>query len=238
MIERDLQTLADEYVIGLLDEAERIMVEERLADDPTFKAAVADAHDRFLEIDLTERPLPVAAETWERIDASLDQPGSAYQDETIIPFAQAKPIAASSSRPWKLATLAAVAASLVLALGLGWQITRPAPLVVAVLLDSEGEPNVLIEAFADDRARVVPLGEIDIPKGSILEVWTLPDVPDAKPVSLGQLDQVRTRRLQGPDLPIPQKGQLYEITIETVGGSPTGLPTGPIVGKGFAKQRL
>lgn len=33
-------------------------------------------------------------------------------------------------------------------------------------------------------------------------------------------------------------GQLYEITLEPSGGSPTGRPTGPIQVKGFAKSPL
>ncbi|MGI9506729.1 MAG: anti-sigma factor, partial [Geminicoccaceae bacterium] len=187
MTDRDLQTLADEYVVGLLDEMERGAVEARLADDQAFVAAVADAQDRFLEIDLTEPPRPVAPESWQRIEASLDAtlPELGDRDDTIIPFERPRVQPAASNWPWKAAALAAAAASLILALSFGWQISRPAPLVVAVLLDSDGEPGVLIEAFADNAARIVPLGRIDIPEGKTLEVWTLPDVPDAKPVSLG-----------------------------------------------------
>lgn len=240
MTSPDLLTLADEYVIGLLDDADRRKADHRLAEDSDFAKAVADARERFLDVDLTESPEPLTAESWARIEAKLDIPlPEPSRDElTVVPLRRPLPSTEPSSRPWKVATLAAVAASLVLAFGLAWQISRPAPLVIAVLLDSQGEPSILIEAFDDDRTRVVPLDDFDIPRGKTFEVWTLPDVPEAKPVSLGQLDRMQTRRLQGPDLPEPRKGQLYEITIEPEGGSPTGLPTGPIVGKGFAKTTL
>lgn len=240
MTQPDLHTLADEYVVGLLGEAETEAVERRLATDPDLADAVADARERFLEVDLTETPLATTSDSWQRIVARLNA-GSAMadaDDATILPFTKPTDMAAPSKGPWKVTAFAALAASLLLAVGLGWQISRPAPLVIAVLMDGEGEPRALIEAFADNRARVTPLGNIDVPEGQTLEVWTLPDVPDAKPVSLGRLDQVRTLKLHGPDLPLPQSGQLYEITIEQEGGSPTGLPTGPIVGKGFAKFRL
>ncbi|MGI9484542.1 MAG: anti-sigma factor [Geminicoccaceae bacterium] len=240
MIGPDLLTLADEYVIGLLDDADRRKADHRLTEDPDFAKAVADARERFLDVDLTESPQPITAESWARIEAKLDipLPEPSRDDMTVVPLRRPLPSTEASSRPWKVTALAAVAASLVLAFGLAWQIGRPAPLVIAVLLDSQGEPSILIEAFDDDRTRVVPLDDVDIPQGKTLEVWTLPDVPEAKPVSLGQLDRMQTRRLRGPDLPEPRKGQLYEITIEPEGGSPTGLPTGPIVGKGFAKTTL
>jgi anti-sigma-K factor RskA len=55
------------------------------------------------------------------------------------------------------------------------------------------------------------------------------------PISMGLLPGPGTSVLTGPSLPDPKPDQLYEITIEPPGGSPTGRPTGPIVGKGFAK---
>ena len=67
-----------------------------------------------------------------------------------------------------------------------------------------------------------------------MQVWTLPS-QDMGPVSLGLLDAARSAVLDGPDLPQPREDQLYEITVENEGGSPTGRPTGPILVKGFAK---
>ena len=52
---------------------------------------------------------------------------------------------------------------------------------------------------------------------------------------LGLLEAARSVVLEGPDLPQPREDQLYEITVENEGGSPTGRPTGPILVKGFAK---
>lgn len=57
-------------------------------------------------------------------------------------------------------------------------------------------------------------------------------------MSLGLLDTGRSRTLTIDGLPSPNAQQLYEITSEPAGGSPTNLPTGPILGKGFAKEPL
>lgn len=238
MTGRDLQTLADEYVVGLLDEAEIQAVESQLASDPDLEQAVIAACERFLEVDLTAAKVDVRDDSWLRIVGRLKE-APPSMDADVIPFTQRlRTDAPPSNTSWKATAIAAMAASVLLAFGLGWLASQPDPLLIAVLVDGKGDPRALVEAFADDRARVVPLGDIDVPAGQTLEVWTLPDVPDAQPVSLGRFDRVRSLDLQGPDLPMPKTGQLYEITIEQAGGSPTGLPTGPIVGKGFAKPRL
>ena len=112
--------------------------------------------------------------------------------------------------------------------------TRLEPQVVAILMNSEGEPVVMIEDFGNDTAKVVPLIDLAVADDRSLQLWTLPSA-DTGPVSLGVLDGWETATVSGPDLPGPAEEQLYEITVEPLGGSPTGKPTGPIIGKGFAK---
>lgn len=143
-----------------------------------------------------------------------------------------------SARRALLGLWAGLAALALLAAGFGARgVLAPTPLVVAVLLDAQGAPVAIVEDFGDARARVTPLVEVALPAGRTFEVWTLPD-PAKGPVSLGTLARAASATLRGPDLPRPQREQLYEITIEPAGGSPTGRPTGPIVGKGFAKVPL
>ena len=57
-------------------------------------------------------------------------------------------------------------------------------------------------------------------------------------MSLGVLEGTRAARLAFGDLPDPGAEQLYEVTLEPQGGSPTGRPTGPIIGKGLAAPQL
>ncbi|WP_349017687.1 anti-sigma factor [Rhizobium sp. 32-5/1] len=142
----------------------------------------------------------------------------------------------NSEGRWRRAALAGMAASLLLALGLGFSlIMRPEPQVVAVLVNDAGEPLVLVEDFGNASARITPLAEFAVPEGRVMQVWTLPS-KEMGPVSLGLLPRSETMTLDGPELPRPQEAQLYEITLEQAGGSPTGRPTGPILVKGFARQ--
>ena len=52
------------------------------------------------------------------------------------------------------------------------------------------------------------------------------------------MDRARTLELPLKDLPPPGPDQLFEITLEPAGGSPTGRPTGPILFKGNTTQTL
>lgn len=233
----DVLELADEYVVGLLDPAEEAEVEARLADDTELAAAVDAARTRFLELDLTAAPAAPAPAIWSRIEAQIE----GRIGERASPVAPLRPPVRTAptprrAPPWRRAAMAAMAASVVLAAGLGWQLSQPRPVMIAVLIDAGGEPRALVEAYADDTARVTPLGDLDIPAGRTMQLWTkLPD-EGAVPISLGLLTEVEARRLAGPDLPAPRPGQLYEITFEQEGGSPTGGPTGEILGKGFARM--
>lgn len=229
-----LRELADEYVIGLLGEDEARAVETRAEKDAELAAAIDDARDRFVEIDLAETPSAVPETVWNGVLSRLD----AGENETVVPIGRARRVRTPVAAYWKQVAQAGIAACLLLAVGVGWMAMQPAPEFVAVLLDSDGEPQAVIEAFADDRVTVLPLENFDVPAGRTLQVWTKRNEPDAQPVSIGLMEQIRRLRLRGPDLPPPDEGQLYEITIEQEGGSPTGLPTGPIVGKGYAKHAI
>lgn len=128
-----------------------------------------------------------------------------------------------------------MAASLILAFGLAWNLTRKVePVVVAVLLNEAGEVQAVVEDFGNDTATIRLLADFTVPAGKTIQVWTLPS-REMGPMSLGLLEDTHSTRLSGSALPRPHDAQLYEITLERAGGSPTGRPTGPILAKGFAK---
>lgn len=236
----DIPALADEYVLGLLDPAEEASVEARLSREPQLAAAIGSARDRFVELDLAAEPMAVPVGLWDRIVADLgSQPSAPAKEsrtpEPIVAATAAEAANDNAASPWRGRALAAMAASVLLATGLGVSLTRtPEPVVVAVLVSATGEPQALVEDFGDASARVTPLVDFEVPQGRTMQVWTLPSA-DLGPVSLGLLGAARSALLDGPELPRPKADQLYEITLEQEGGSPTGRPTGPILVKGFAK---
>ena len=223
--------LAGDYVLGLLDEDARAHFLQLAAADLELQAIADRLAARMAALDATAAPAPLSDELWSRIEARLDQP--ALEPPTNIHAFSTK----QRARPplWL-----PMAASVLVALGAGYLAgtltsREPQPTVIAVLLnEADASPAVIIEAFADNSVRLVPLDSFAAPQGQVLEVWTLPD-QQTGPVSLGTLRQAADQRLTGPNLPLPNPGQLYEITLEPEGGSPTGRPTGPILVKGFAK---
>lgn len=237
MNDDDLDILTDEYVLGLLDEGEREEVERQLAAEPLLRAALERSRRRYLDIDLGARPLATPEGLWTRIagrlgeaeiDAPPPLPGRILRSEPAnLPH---------PPRSWlrrHLATGIAAGVGLFLGAVVGREALQPDPVVLTVLVNEAGVPLAVVEDFGDAQARVRFVAEVIVPEGRQMQVWTLPSA-ERGPVSLGVLEGPAGQLLRGPDLPLPAQGQLYEITMEQLGGSPTGLPTGPIVAKGLA----
>ncbi|MGV1917785.1 anti-sigma factor [Rhizobium sp. 22-785-1] len=226
----DIPNLADDYVLGLLDTNEAREIEHAMERDPEMRAAIAASRDRFLPIDLSATPQPVSADLWQRIEAALPSQDN-HSPVTVRQVAND-----NSARRWKFATFASLAATLLMAVGLFYTLTRSVePLVIAVLVNDKGDILAVVEDFGNEEASVRLLADFAIPRDKTIQVWTLPS-RDVGPVSLGLLDDGRSSSLQAPSLPKPRADQLYELTLEQSGGSPTGRPTGPILAKGFARM--
>ena len=237
----DLTGFADDYALGLMSPAAAELFEAVMATDPALAERVAHIRDALIPLDLSATPqtLPTgfAARVQDRLaHVAQDHPPASPAhmlgvDPTAPPMAANLP--AAPVRRW----MAGIAAALVLgvALGFGGAMQRPEtqPVVMAVLLDDAGVPRAVVSDYGNDTAQIRFVADIDVPQGFSLQTWTLPSA-QMGPQSLGVLDGPRATLLQGPDLPDPGNNQLYEITLEPEGGSPTGRPTGPIIAKGLA----
>jgi anti-sigma-K factor RskA len=226
--------LAGEYVLGVLEDSERAAFERQLARDPALRALVARWQQRFAELDGSAALLAVPAMLWNRIERSLAEPrrtpvvaGSSFTERLWM-----------SLGFWRAAGFAGMAATLALVVAVGVLAGRatPQPLVIAVLQTGDATPGAIVEAFGDGSVVVVPLRELEVPAGRTLQVWTLWDKARG-PVSVGLIDRARRARFDVPAYPA-RREQLYEITLEPEGGSPTGRPTGPVLMKGLATTPL
>ncbi|MBZ4690207.1 MAG: anti-sigma factor [Cereibacter sp.] len=218
----DPREMADDYVLGLMEPLEAVRFEARMEREPALARAVAQARDRLLPLDLSAPEAALPPGFVERVRAAIAA-------EPPAPAAANLP--GPPARRWVPALAACV--GLLAGLVLGWQRPEPEPLVIAVLLDDRGVPQAMVEDYGDDTAQVRFLADVAVPPDRTMQVWTLPSA-EMGPVSLGILTEAAATRLEGPPLPRPAGQQLYEITLEPLGGSPTGRPTGPILGKGRA----
>ncbi|MFN3868946.1 MAG: anti-sigma factor domain-containing protein [Hyphomicrobiaceae bacterium] len=241
----NLDEIAGEYVLGVLSDAERVAFEDRIARDADARAALARVRERFLELDVTAAPLPPSQALWQRIERTIEAlrptvAGDGAADIVDLSDRRGKrqtssPAMATPTRRGFWQGFAAASVLAFVAGGVGtYRLLQQRPRMIVVLLDANAQPISIVETFEGQRIRIVPLVDISPPPGKALQVWTLPN-RDMGPVSMGLMPGPTVTTLVGPDLPTPVPEQLYEITIEQEGGSPTGKPTGPIVGKGFAK---
>jgi anti-sigma-K factor RskA len=217
---------AAELALGVLEGDERAAALRRSLADRGFAAEVKRWRARFDELhaDWTAEPPPSGGLA--RLEAALD-------DSAQTDFARA------ASR-WRFAALAA---SLVAAILLAFLVVRPptdegqsparthAALLLAILQPAAGsEPIAAAYDAASNRLSVAPATLAGADKSA--EVWVI--AAGAKPRSLGLLAPGRTTRIAVPGNLAPlltQRAQLA-ISVEPLGGSPTGQPTGPVVASG------
>jgi anti-sigma-K factor RskA len=258
-----IDELAIDFALGLAEGSELERAERLLQTDNNFATDVRYWQERMSEIDKTapersafperpaapERPAsperPATTLSWESIEQAIEKNAA----PTVTPASTFPPSKPSNQGIlaglweaigfWRPAAIAGAFASLLLTVGLVSQLQRSVtqPVYVAVLQTGESRAAAVVNAYADGTVTLVPLETIGVPQGRILEVWTL-QTRERGPVSIGRMDQARSLKLDLKSLSKPDVGHLFEITVEPVGGSPTGRPTGPILMKGLASTAL
>jgi anti-sigma-K factor RskA len=246
MTGEERERLAAEYVMGLLERDEQQEAERLAASDAAFQSAVASWQARFLELDETAPPAPLGDDLWQRISHNLSTaavetaPAKAEARSPVVP----DPLNAfravwRSLAFWRVAGLTASFATLALAVGLGVVAERSAraPVLIAVLLTDANQPAGVINAFANGQAQLVPFAGMQIPAGRAFEVWAIPG-PNQNPISVGVVTEPRSQRLNLQRVPSLSPNQTFAISVEPPQGSPTGLPTGPVLMKGTTTTAL
>ena len=223
------EVLAGEYVLGVLPIAERKNVEKRIRDDRAFasivdrwQANLTTFNDEYQETD-TPQPWVYAAIEKQLFAADTPTPGTIGQRLwNSVVF-------------WRGLTLVACSAALLLAFNTvgTWQNETAEPTLLATL--SDGNSNISLVTYYDQASGHLKISPAAVDqKAKSLELWLI-EGKDA-PIPLGIL----------PDSPngeiiIPQEmrdhlkgGVTLAVSLEPLGGSPTGKPTGPVIASGVA----
>jgi anti-sigma-K factor RskA len=223
--------LAMDFALGALGRDERRAVELRLRSDAAFRALVEGWQAQLSPLDDMTSPVAPPSAVWDSIAAE------------ITPVHRIAPMAAEPARPslwnslalWRgLALAGAAAAAIAVAqFGPGSAPKGDTPQVlVAALAGPDGKP-LLSASYDPLRGAVVltPATPRD-DAGKSAELWVIEG--DQPPRSLGVIDTkgpsahvISSKQLKGL-----QAGATLAISIEPLGGSPTGQPTGPIVATG------
>lgn len=211
--------LAGEYVLGVLDAAERAAVERRLRTDPAFAAEVA---------------------AWERKLGGLNDAFPAEPAPNLMPAIEArlfgKPARSGGMgrAGWwmRFVTGGAVAGILaILALNI---VPPPKGVGPALQATLQAEGQALVFAARYDAGA----GELTVTRtagpeaeaGRVHELWLIAD--GKAPVPLGLIDAAELRI---PLSALPEAAVLA-VSLEPAGGSTTGAPTGPVLVTGVVTR--
>ena len=221
-----LEPLAAEYVLGTLRGPARRRFERLLTDSAVARDAVWRWEARLGELALGLAPEPPPPAVWQGISGRLpvQQPASAGLGDRLW----------RSVLLWRAWGLLATAAALVLAL-LWWPAQAPAPLPaaerVAVVADADEQPLWVIRLdLATGRLLSRALNPQAAAVDRVFELWALPT--SGAPQSLGLLPAAgsETATTLSPALvALLRTAPAVAVSLEPVGGSPTGAPTGPVL---------
>ena len=220
--EDDLDVLAGEYVLGTLPPDERAAVDRRLLDNPELAARVAQWEARLAPLTEDLAPVTPRPDVWQQVRRAV----TATRARGAPPGGGGSGSGGADRRRHRRSSWPAGS----------WCSPSPAaaPQLVAVLNDTDGRPLWLVRAAADAPDLSARLLAAGAPPGRVPELWVLP-AGAQRPLSLGLLDPagINQRTLEALPPDALEAGSLLEVSLEPPGGSPTGLPTGPVVSKGF-----
>lgn len=232
----DPEMLAAEYVLGVLDRDDMATISNQLASNASLAEAVTGWEKRLSPLAWQIDPVPVPAQLWPRIAASLGRAGAG----TVVSLPA--PEIARALTFWRAATAAGIAlaagfAALLLARPtlVAPPTAQPAPYVTALTPRQNNGPSWAVRAGADGKIIVTSIGPVSKAADRDLQLWAV--APGAaKPVSLGVLPQSGTYVTS--DAGLPHAHLLLLVSLEPKGGSPTGLPTGPVLFGGELTQSV
>ncbi|HEY1723486.1 MAG TPA: anti-sigma factor [Magnetospirillaceae bacterium] len=213
--------LAGEYVLGTLTPAVRANFERAMRFDASLARLVGEWADRFAAIDTTLQPVKPPTRVWRAIAA-----------RTTPPTVKRTGALRESLAFWRglTAVAAGVAAALVLVLVVTTLGPQMPSRVVAVLSDKDGQPAWIVR---EDKARATLV--VDTVHGQTVdaqhafELWV---IADKTPRPLGVIPARIDSHATIPAASVPKDGVAFAVSLEPPGGSPTGLPTGPVLYQG------
>lgn len=218
--DEELQSqLAAEYVLGTLQGAARRRLEHMLPAHAGLREKVAYWEQQLGPLASSLTPQPVPDAVWSGINKRLHSPR-----QIVV-----------NGRFWQgLAWVStALAASLAAVL-----VLTPNPVPrngealrdVAVLASDSNEAHWIVRSRANNELHLSVLGRVTVASDKSLELWAIP--ANGAPQSLGVLTLTHghaTLALNVMQQRSLSQATLLAVSIETRGGSASGLPVGPVI---------
>ena len=218
--------LAAEYVLGTMSARARRRFDIHLRGNPQLRRAVAQWETRLSRLTEVLPAIEPPARVWQAIQARI-RIGQAV-----------RPGFWESLSFWRVSSFA----SALLALALIVMVATPKPetpvdagRMVVVMNDLATRKPAMTASWEPGQRggrtlRIRVIGHAEMAPNTAWELWILPG-GDQKPVSLGLITTHETQVVKIPQtLAVRLDAALgLAMSVEPAGGSPTGLPTGPVL---------
>jgi anti-sigma-K factor RskA len=217
---RRLDLLAAEYALGTLPARARARLDRIAASDAVVSRALRDWERRIAMLADGVAPIQPPPSVWTSLARRLgfDEAADDAPWWRRLGF-------------WRPFALASFAAAFALAVTLFAPRTeRPAESIVVVFAGPDARPALVASVPSGDRFLAVKaLAPVTVPAGRALELWMLPG--QGAPRSLGLIPATGVGQVRLPAPPeLAFRGvDALAVSLEPAGGSPTGLPTGPVL---------
>jgi anti-sigma-K factor RskA len=231
----DIDGLAAEYVLGTLTREERQVVADRRVIDKELDLAIEAWERRLAPLVETISPVAPSPNLYNKIRTQI---GPSQQ---VVSLKAREQMLARRAARWRNAFVGAtaVAASLVGVLGYRETVGRDeARQYVAVLDSGDDLPAFLLTV--DTRTKMCVITAVNPPTQSAktYQVWMVSDKMP-KPKSLGMVNKPGEMQM----MPMQSRSEMdllmnasFAVSVEPMGGSPTGAPSGPVMFTGKLVQ--
>jgi anti-sigma-K factor RskA len=213
------EQLAGAYVVGTLRGPARRRFARACDTSQTLRTAVRRWEDQLMPLLGSLRPVIPSAGVWE---------GIARRTRAVTPSYR--------RLPWRWA----LAGTLALSLGtvIYYRVQQSPLQIVAAVGQDQLHPLWDVARSADaGTLKIRALRVVQSNPQSAYELWALPG-EGTRPVSLGLLPRSGSveRRMSAPQRAALLRSQHIAVSLEPLGGSPTGNPTGPVLIVADVKQ--
>lgn len=214
-----ISALAAEYVIGTLRGRARDRFDALKAKHPKIQEQVWYWEGQLNQMAADMPAVEPRPELWQKISEQLNL------HDNVISLQQPANEAKPSSSVWQWISSVAIAASIVMAVLLISSTPKQEPLITGVAVFSNEQSEILWSLdISDDELRIKPTEKLPMLSNNDYQLWIVPK-SGADPISISLLPQRGQLVLeQGLALELNEIAALA-VSLEPLGGSPTGQPT-------------
>ncbi len=215
--------LSAEYILGTLKGAARRRFEQLSKQRPDWAQTLHWWESRLHLLADTVPAANPSNKVWKNIEAQLFNRKATQQ--------------ASWWKSWAFVSTALAASfATLLVIQTPQAVVDTKPAAVALLASEENGAGWFLDETkhspTDIEIKVIPLASLQTKSDNAFELWLLP-ADKSKPISLGLLPQQGSNVFKVPVEVIPLMATgLLAVSLEPVGGSPTGQPTGAVLYQG------